>query len=131
VQSTENLLFSHKKEDFISLTDMAKYKDSVEPSLVISHWMSTRYAIEFMGIWENINNPDFNPTEFGRFKNESGSNGFVMTPKRWTTATHAIGIFSKAGRYGGGTFAHSARTSAERTAGKTQQCGNNADVFVG
>jgi hypothetical protein len=85
---------------------MAKYKDSMEPSLVISHWMSIRYTIEFMGIWESINNPNFKPTEFGRVKNESGSNGFVMTPKRWTESTNAIGIFSKAGRYGGGTFAH-------------------------
>jgi hypothetical protein len=59
-----------------------------------------------MGIWESINNPDFKPTEFGRFKMESGSNGFVLTPKRWVEATNAIGIFSKSGRYGGGTFAH-------------------------
>ena len=106
VQGMEIILFSHQKEDYISLTDMAKYRDSMEPSLVISHWMSTRYTIEFMGIWESINNPGFKPTEFGRFKMESGSNGFVLTPKRWTEATNAIGIFSKAGRYGGGTFAH-------------------------
>ncbi len=95
-----------KKEDFVSLTDMAKFKDSMESSLVISHRMSTRYTVEFMGIWEYVNNPIFKPTEFGRFKNESGSNGFVLTPKRWAEATNAIGIFSKAGRYGGGTFAH-------------------------
>jgi len=106
VKGTEIILFSHQKGDYISLTDMAKYKDTMEPSLVISHWISTRYTIEFMGIWENINNPNFKPTEFGRFKTESGSNGFVMTPKRWAEATNAIGIFSKAGRYGGGTFAH-------------------------
>jgi hypothetical protein len=83
VQGTEIILLSHQKEDYISLTDMARYKDSMEMSLVISHWMSTRYTIEFMGIWEQINNPDFKPTEFGRFKNENGSNGFVLTPKRW------------------------------------------------
>jgi hypothetical protein len=106
VKGTEIVLFSHRKEDYISLTDMAKYKDSMEPSLVISHWMSTRYTLDFIGIWENINNPDFKPTEFGRFKMESGSNGFVLTPKRWAEATNAIGIASKAGRYGGGTFAH-------------------------
>ena len=106
VQGTEIILFSHQKEDYISLTDMAKYKDTMEPSLVISHWMSTRYTIEFMGIWESINNPDFKPTEFSRVKTESGSNGYVMTPKRWAETTNAIGIFSKAGRYGGGTFAH-------------------------
>jgi hypothetical protein len=106
VSGTEIILFSHKKDDYISLTDMAKYRDSMEPSLVISHWMSTRYTVDFIGIWEIINNPDFKPTEFGRFKMESGTNGFVLTPKRWTEATNAIGIFSKAGRYGGGTFAH-------------------------
>ncbi|MDR3184181.1 MAG: KilA-N domain-containing protein [Prevotellaceae bacterium] len=106
VQGTEVVLLSHKEKDYISLTDMARYKDSMETSLVISHWMSTRYTIDFMGIWEWINNPGFKPTEFGRFKNESGSNGFVMTPKRWVETTNAIGIFSKPGRYGGGTFAH-------------------------
>jgi hypothetical protein len=106
VRGTEVVLLSHKKEDYISLTDMARYKDSMETSLVISHWMSTRYTIEFMGIWEQINNSGFKPTEFGRFRNESGSNGFVMTPKRWVESTGAIGIFSKSGRYGGGTFAH-------------------------
>ncbi|MCL2329078.1 MAG: KilA-N domain-containing protein [Bacteroidetes bacterium] len=106
IQGTEIMLFSHKKEDYISLTDMARYKDSMETSLVISHWMSTRYTVEFLGIWESLNNPDFKPTEFSRFKMESGSNGFVLTPKRWAETTNAIGIFSKAGRYGGGTFAH-------------------------
>jgi hypothetical protein len=104
VQGTEVVLLLHKKEDYLSLTDMARYKDNMETSLVISHWMSTRYTIEFMGIWEQINNPDFKPTEFSRFKNESGSNGFVMTPKRWAESTGAIGIFSKSGRYGGGTI---------------------------
>jgi hypothetical protein len=103
VQGTEVILLSHRKEDYISLTDMAKYKDSMEPSLVISHWMSTRYTIEFMGIWEQINNPDFKPTEFGRFRMEAGSNGFIMTPKRWMENTAGIGVFSKSGRYGGGT----------------------------
>jgi len=106
VQGTEIMLFSHKKEDYISLTDMARHKDTMETSLVISHWLSTRYTIEFMGIWESVNNPNFKPTEFSRFKMESGSNGFVLTPKRWVESTNAIGIFSKAGRYGGGTFAH-------------------------
>ncbi|MDR0872357.1 MAG: KilA-N domain-containing protein [Prevotellaceae bacterium] len=106
VKGTEIVLISKEKEDYISLTDMAKHKDTMEPSLVISHWMSTRYTVDFMGIWETINNPDFKPTEFSRFKMESGSNGFILTPKRWTDTTNAIGIFSKSGRYGGGTFAH-------------------------
>ena len=106
VKDTEVVFYKKEQEDYISLTDMARYKDSMEPSLVISHWMSTRYTVDFMGIWESVNNPNFKPTEFGRFKTESGGNGFVMTPKRWVEATNAIGIFSKAGRYGGGTFAH-------------------------
>ena len=72
----------------------------------VYNWMRTRYAIEFMGLWESLNNPIFKPLEFERFKNESGSNTFLMTPRKWIEATDAIGVFSKAGRYGGGTFAH-------------------------
>jgi hypothetical protein len=107
VQGTETILFSHKKEDYISLTDMAKFKNAEATGLVISHWLSTRYTIRFMGIWEQINNPDFNVTEFGNIKNESGDNGFVLTSKQWIERTKAIGIVAKPGRYGGGTFAHS------------------------
>jgi hypothetical protein len=106
VQGTAVTLFAKEKEDYISLTGTAKYKNAEATSLVISHWMNTRYTIEFMDIWEQINNPDFKPAEFGRFKMKSGSNGFVMTPKRWVEQTSAIGIFSKSGRYGGATFAH-------------------------
>ena len=68
--------------------------------------MKTRSAVEFLGLWEMINNPDFNRIEFDTFKNESGSNAFVLTPQKWIKATEAIGIVSKSGRYGGGTFAH-------------------------
>ena len=92
-------------DDYISLTDMAKFKDSETTGLVISHWMSTRYTIEFMGIWEQIHNPVFNVTEFSNIRNESGSNGFALSSKRWIEKTRAIGIRSKAGRYGG-TYAH-------------------------
>jgi hypothetical protein len=107
VQGTEIILLSRNKEDYISLTDMAKFKNAEATGLVISHWLSTRYTIRFMGIWEQINNPDFNVTEFGNIKNESGDNGFVLTSKQWIERTNAIGIVAKPGRYGGGTFAHS------------------------
>lgn len=99
-------VFHADKADFISLTDMARFKNSETTGLVISHWLSTRYTIEFMGLWEQINNPIFNVTEFRNIKNESGSNGFILSSKQWIEKTKAIGIISKAGRYGGGTFAH-------------------------
>jgi len=95
-----------KSDDYISLTDMAKYKNPAETSLVISHWLSTRYTVELLGVWERLNNPDFNTTEFSSIKNESGSNGFVLSTKAWVEKTNAIGLYSKAGRYNGGTFAH-------------------------
>ncbi|KAA6346780.1 hypothetical protein EZS27_005725 [termite gut metagenome] len=106
VQGMEVILLSHQRKDYISLTDMAKYKNAEATGLVISHWLSTRYTIEFMGIWERINNPDFNVTEFSNIKNESGSNGFVLTSKQWIEKTNAVGIIAKPGRYGSGTFAH-------------------------
>ena len=107
VQGTEIMLFEKAKENYISLTDMAKYKNAETTGLVISHWLSTRYTIRFMGIWEQMFNPNFNVTEFGNIKNESGDNSFVLTSKQWIERTHAIGIIAKPGRYGGGTFAHS------------------------
>ena len=105
VQGTEISVFTHRQDDYISLTDMAKYKNAKATGLVISHWLSTRYTVEFMGVWEKINNPDFNVTEFSNIKNESGSNGYVLTSKQWIEKTNAIGIISKPGRYGG-TYAH-------------------------
>jgi hypothetical protein len=106
VQGTEIIWFSHKKEDYISLTDMAKYKNAEATGYVISRWLSARYTIDFIGIWERINNPVFNVVEFNNIKNEAGTNGFVLTSKQWIEKTNAIGITAKAGRYGGGTFAH-------------------------
>jgi len=97
--------FSQKEEDYISLTDIAKYKNAETTGLVISHWMSRRYIVEFMGAWEEMHNPTFNVTEFSNIKNESESNGYVLSSKQWINKTNAIGIISKAGRYGG-TFAH-------------------------
>jgi len=93
------------REDYISLTDIAKFKNSEDPRFVIQNWMRTRPSIEFLGLWEVLNNPDFNRVDFDTVKNESGSNAFVMTPSKWIEMTRAIGIRSKAGRYGG-TFAH-------------------------
>ncbi|PTN38005.1 KilA-N domain-containing protein [Desulfonatronum sp. SC1] len=94
-----------EREDFISLTDIAKHKNSDDPRFVIQNWMRTRSSIEFLGIWEVLNNPDFNRVEFDTVRNKSGSNAFVMTPSKWIELTGAIGILSKAGRYGG-TYAH-------------------------
>lgn len=93
------------KGDYMSLTDMAKYRNSEATGLVISHWLSTRYAIEYLGIWEQVNNPDFNITEFSNIRQQAGSNGFVLTCKQWVERTNAKGIISSAGRYGG-TYAH-------------------------
>ena len=98
--------FSKKEEDYISLTDIAKYKNSDDPRFAIQNWMKTRSTVEFMGIWEVIYNPDFNRVEFDTVKNQAGSNAFVLTPSKWIKLTQAIGIVSKSGRYGGGTFAH-------------------------
>ena len=105
VKGKEIGITSDGKEDFICLTDIARYKNSEATGLVISHWLSTRYTIEFMGLWEKIHNPDFNVTEFGNIRNESGSNSFILSSKNWINSTNAIGIVSKAGRYGG-TYAH-------------------------
>ena len=90
--------------DFISLTDIAKYK-SDEPNDVIKNWMRSKDTIEFLGLWELLNNPDFKPVEFDGFKKEAGYNAFTMSPKKWIENTNAIGLISKAGR-NGGTFAH-------------------------
>ncbi len=94
-----------EKADYISLTDIARSKNKDATGLVISHWLSTRYTIEFMGLWEQMHNPKFNVTEFRNIKSRSGSNGFVLSSKQWISKTNAIGIISKSGRYGG-TYAH-------------------------
>jgi hypothetical protein len=106
VQGTEITLFLKPDgKDYISITDIAKYRNSLEPFSVINNWMRTRSTIEFIGLWEQLNNPDFKPIEFDRFRMEAGSNYFVLSPQRWIEATDAIGIISKSGRYGG-TYAH-------------------------
>ena len=105
VNGTEVLLFSREKEDYISLTDIARHKDSERTNYIIQNWMRSRSTIEFIGLWEQLHNPGFKGIEFDAFKNEAGSNSFTLTPKRWINSTNAIGIVSKSGRYGG-TFAH-------------------------
>jgi len=79
VKSINVNFFSQKKNDFISLTDIAKYKNKETAGLVISHWLSTRYTVEFMGLWEQMHNLNFNVTEFRNIKNESGSNGYILS----------------------------------------------------
>lgn len=93
------------KNDYISLTDIARYRNSDDPRFVIQNWMRNRNTLEFIGLWEVLNNPKFNRVQFDTFRNESGLNRFTMTPSKWIESTQAIGIVSKAGRYGG-TYAH-------------------------
>lgn len=105
IQGTEVVLFKREDSDYISLTDIAKYRDAERTNYIIQNWMRTRNTIEFMGMWEQLHNPDFKGIEFDAFKKEAGANSFSLTPKRWIKSTNAIGIISKSGRYGG-TYAH-------------------------
>lgn len=93
------------KNDYISLTDIAKYKNIEEPNVVVANWMRNHNTIEYLGIWEKLNNPEFNPLEFEGFLQEAGSNAFTLSPQKWANTTNAKGLFVKLGR-GGGTFAH-------------------------
>ncbi len=93
------------QQDYISLTDIAKQKNPDAPADIIKNWLRSRSTIEFLGLWESLNNSDFKLVEFDQFKNESGSNSFVLSPKKWIDSTAAIGITSRAGR-NGGTYAH-------------------------
>ena len=93
------------KNDYISLTDIARYKNVHEPKDVVKNWLRVRDTIEFLGLWETIHNPSFKGVEFDSFRKEAGINAFTLSPQRWIENTNAIGIVSKSGR-GGGTFAH-------------------------
>ena len=93
------------RDDYICLTDMAHFRDKERTNYIIQNWMRLRSTIEFLGLWEQINNPDFKGVEFDAFRNSSGLNSFTLTPKQWIEKTNAIGIISKPGRYGG-TSAH-------------------------
>ena len=93
------------KNDYVSLTDIARYKNKEEPNVVVANWMRNYSTIEYLGIWERLNNPNFKPVEFEGFLKEAGSNAFTLSPKKWSEITNAIGLFVKSGR-GGGTYAH-------------------------
>lgn len=99
------VISSPNQDDYISLTDIARYRNPEFPADVVKNWMRTKNTIEFLGLWEQFNNENFKLVEFDGFKNEAGSNSFVLTPQKWIEATNAIGIISKSGRYGG-TYAH-------------------------
>jgi len=105
VLNKEVSLFKYKLDDYICVTDIARYKDEKRTDYLIQNWLRNRNTIEFLGIWEQLNNPDFNPIEFDGIKKQAGLNSFVLTAKQWIEKTKAIGLVSKTGRYGG-TFAH-------------------------
>jgi hypothetical protein len=105
VQGREVAIISLEHEDYISLTDIAKYRNIDAPADIVKNWLRTRSTIEFLGLWERLNNPGFKLVEFDQFKNEAGANYFVLNPQKWVQATNAIGLISKSGRYGG-TYAH-------------------------
>ena len=94
------------RDDYFSLTDIARYKNREEPRFVIQNWMRRIDTIQYLGLWEQLNNPSFNRVEFDAFRSEAGHNYFTMTPKKWIEGVNAIGIVSKAGKYNSGTYAH-------------------------
>lgn len=104
VENTEITVVKFQDNDFISLTDIARYKTE-EPNVVIGNWMRNRNTIEYLGTWETLYNPNFIPLEFEGFKKEAGLNAFTLSPTKWITSTNACGIVVKSGRYGG-TYAH-------------------------
>jgi hypothetical protein len=105
IQNKEiSVKISKDGDDYISLTDMAKFKDYMS-GVVIQNWLTTKYTVQFMGGWEQLHNPNFNVLEFQYIRNEVGTNGFIVSPSTWIHKTKAIGIRSSPGRYGG-TFAH-------------------------
>jgi hypothetical protein len=105
VQGLDIVLYEDNRQDYISLTDIARYKNPKEPKDVVKNWMRSRTTIEFLGLWEQLNNPDFKGVEFDSFLYEAGSNSFTLSPSKWIEATNAKGIVSKQGK-SGGTFAH-------------------------
>ena len=105
VKGIEIVIFFKKESDYISLTDIARYKDEDRSDYIIQNWLRNRDTIEFLGLWEKINNPDFKSIEFDGFRQKAGLNSFSLTPKKWTESTNAIGLVSKKGRTGG-TYAH-------------------------
>lgn len=105
VQGSEIGVISKLEEDYISITDIARHKNPVEPKDIVKNWMRSKTTIEFLGLWERLHNPDFKGVEFDSFMYQAGSNAFVLSPSKWIEATNAIGIISRPGN-NGGTFAH-------------------------
>jgi len=105
VKGADIRIITGKQQDYISLTDIVRYKKKERTDDLIRNWIRNRNTVEFIGIWEQLNNPDFKPVEFDGFRKKAGLNSFTLTPKQWIEKTNAIGIVSKAGRYGG-TYAH-------------------------
>ena len=105
VKGIQVVVYNYNEEDYLSLTDIARHRDSERSDYILQNWMRNRSTIEFIGLWEVFNNPDFNSIEFDGIKNIAGANSFSLTPKKWIESTNAKGIISKTGRYGG-TFAH-------------------------
>lgn len=87
--------------DYICITDIARQKNPIEPNIVVGNWMRNRNTIEYLGILEYLNNPNFNTIEFEGFKQQAGLNAFTLSPSRWIEVTNAIGLIAKSGRYGG------------------------------
>lgn len=105
VRGTAVSIVSQEDADYICLTDIARYKNPENTDDIIRNWLRNRNTVEFLGIWEQLNNPNFKPVEFDGIRMQAGLNSFTLTPKQWAEKTGAIGIISKAGRYGG-TYAH-------------------------
>jgi hypothetical protein len=105
VLNTEVKIKTINQNDFICLTDIAKSKNPEHPDDLIRNWLRNRNTLELLGIWEQLHNPEFNPVEFDGIRKQAGLNSFTLTPKQWIARTQALGLSSKAGRYGG-TFAH-------------------------
>jgi len=104
VQGREITIVSREHQDYISLTDIAKHRNPDAPADIVKNWLRSRSTIEFLGLWEQLNNPGFKLVEFDQFRNEAGANYFVLSPLKWIETTNAIGLVSRSGRYGG-TFA--------------------------
>lgn len=104
-QGIQVYTFVKNDKDYISLTDIARYKNHEEPKDIVKNWMRNRSTINYLGAWERINNPNFKGVEFDSFKSESGENYFVLSPQKWIDKTNAIGLVSRSGN-GGGTYAH-------------------------
>lgn len=100
-----SLIMNQNNNDYISLTDMAKFKDRELTGIVIANWLSTKYTVQFIGAWEKMYNPNFNVMEFNNIKNEAGSNGYILSSSKFIQKTNAISLRSSPGRYGG-TYAH-------------------------